>query len=323
MSVLSSQLASPSSRDRLDEADPSESIKERWPPMTDTLTAMHPEAEAAEIERVLVGGDLSKLTPRQRIIYYRNLCESLSLNPLVQPFSYIVLNGKLVLYATRAATDQLASLRKISITFGEPKIEDGIYIVKASATDATGRCVENVGAVSVNGLKGDLRVNALLKAHTKASRRAILSFSGLGWLSEDEPDTIAGAEPVHVDPSNGDIVVTHTTGAQSPHPITGEITGPPPTADVPPPSAVEDKPVTQAQRKLLFALIRQKGLREEDLRSWLQLEYDTPHTSELTGAQMSRLLMHLKDATPAQLQDYLATLFAEAAQTATVEENAR
>jgi hypothetical protein len=287
--------------------------------MSDLMT-MHPEAEAEQIERVLVNGDLSKLTPQQRVIYYRNLCESLSLNPLTQPFSYIVLNGRLVLYATRAATDQLASLRKISITFGPPAVEEGIYIVKAVAKDATGRTVENVGAVSINGLKGDLRVNAMLKAHTKASRRAILSFSGLGWMSEDEPDTVPGAQPVTVD-ENGE-TVTHTTGI---HPQTGEVIDPPPTGPVETEAEkfpTEQKPVSIAQRKMLFALTKKAGLSETQLRSWLAIEFGTEHTSDLTAAQMSQLLGHLKDATPIQLQDYLAQLFAQA-QTEANGENGR
>jgi hypothetical protein len=59
------------------------------------------------IEKVLVQGDMAALTESDRIAYYSRICESLGLNPLTQPFAYIKLNGKLVLYAKRECTEQL------------------------------------------------------------------------------------------------------------------------------------------------------------------------------------------------------------------------
>jgi len=67
------------------------------------------------LERVLVSGDLAGLSESQRLEYYRAVCESLSLNPLTRPFEYLRLNGRLVLYATRAAADQLRAIHGISI----------------------------------------------------------------------------------------------------------------------------------------------------------------------------------------------------------------
>ena len=72
--------------------------------------------DASTIEKVLVGGDLSKLTPEERLTYYKRVCESLGLNPLTRPFDYITLGGKLILYARRDAAEQLRDRRRISIT---------------------------------------------------------------------------------------------------------------------------------------------------------------------------------------------------------------
>lgn len=157
------------------------------------------KAEAAEIvERVVMAGDLARLTPEQRVAYYREVCASLGLNPLSRPFEYLQLNGKLTLYATRAATDQLRALRGISVEItGREMLSDaGIYVVTARATDRTGRKDEAVGAVAVGGLKGDALANALMKAETKAKRRVTLSLAGLGWLDESEVDAIPGAQRV-------------------------------------------------------------------------------------------------------------------------------
>ena len=276
--------------------------------MSDIMTAMHPEAEDALLERVLIGGDLSKLSPMQRGQYYRRTCESLGVNYLTRPFEYIVLNGKLTLYAKRDATDQLRKLHKVSVTRIARETVEGILVVTASVQNGDGRTDEEIGAVSVTGLRGVELANATMKAVTKAKRRATLSICGLGFLDESELDGVPDASPAAVNPENGE-TVTHTTGAI--HPQTGEITPPGPVGTEPEkiPTAA---PVTQSQRRMLFALTKKAGLTETQLRTWLAIEFGTEHTSDLTQAQMSQLLTHLRDATPAQLQDYLAQLFSDA-----------
>src|SRR4029453_13527365 len=81
--------------------------------LTQTLARNGP---APSIEQVLIGGDLSALTEPQRLAYYMNLCDSLKLNHLTKPFDYLRLNGRLILYANKTATDQLRDIRKVSIT---------------------------------------------------------------------------------------------------------------------------------------------------------------------------------------------------------------
>ena len=62
------------------------------------------------VQQVLLGGDLSRLTAEQRVSYYNRVCETLGLNPLTQPFAYIRLNGKEVLYAKKADTRHVLSI---------------------------------------------------------------------------------------------------------------------------------------------------------------------------------------------------------------------
>lgn len=159
--------------------------------------------DAGAIEQVLIGGDLSKLTPEQRLVYYKNVCESVGLNPLTKPFDYLTLNGKMVLYAKRDATDQLRKIHGVSLRITARENVEGVYVVTASATDKGGRVDESTGAVTVNGLKGDALANALMKAETKAKRRVTLSICGLGILDETEIETIPAAvrEPVDVTPA--------------------------------------------------------------------------------------------------------------------------
>lgn len=148
------------------------------------------------IERVIIGGDLSVLTPEQRLAYYLKVCESLGLNPATRPFEYLRLSGRLVLYARRDATDQLRKLHGVSIEItGRERIDD-VYVVTARAISKDGRYDTAIGAVSVSGLKGEALANALMKAETKAKRRVTLSICGLGMLDETEAESIPDAVSV-------------------------------------------------------------------------------------------------------------------------------
>jgi len=148
------------------------------------------------LERVLVAGDLSGLSESQRLEYYRAVCESLGLNPLTRPFEYLRLNGRLVLYATRAAADQLRAIHGISIVDARIERQDDLITVTVRGRTRDGREDVEVGVVSVAGLRGEALANAQMKALTKAKRRLTLSLAGLGWLDETETETIPDAQRV-------------------------------------------------------------------------------------------------------------------------------
>jgi hypothetical protein len=150
---------------------------------------------AGTLDTVMIKGDLSVLSDRQRVEYYGAVCKSVGLNPLTKPFEYIQLNGKLTLYALRAATDQLRNVHKVSINITARENIEGVYVVTAKAKNGDGREDESTGAVNVQGLKGESLANAYMKAETKAKRRVTLSICGLGLLDESEVESIPGAAP--------------------------------------------------------------------------------------------------------------------------------
>lgn len=145
------------------------------------------------IERVLITGDLSPLTPEQRVQYYNRVCESVGLNPYTRPFDYLKLNGKLVLYARKDATEQLRKIHQVSVVRLEREHIGDCYCVTAYARDASGREDSDTGVVAVKGLTGENLANAIMKATTKAKRRTTLSICGLGMLDETEVESIPGA----------------------------------------------------------------------------------------------------------------------------------
>lgn len=164
----------------------------------DNLRTMSPltPAKAAEImEAVMMRGDLSRLTVEERAKFCSRICESLGLNPMTRPLEYIELQGKLTLYARKDATDQLRKLHGVSVTEIAESERDGVFCVTAYVRDASGRTDAAKGAVNIANLKGDMLANALMKAETKAKRRATLSICGLGFLDETEIETIPNAKP--------------------------------------------------------------------------------------------------------------------------------
>jgi|688.fasta_scaffold335269_3 hypothetical protein len=155
------------------------------------VAALQPAGDV--IEDVLIRGDLKSLNAEQRNQYYLRLCHVTGLNPLTQPFEYLTLNGKLVLYARKSCTDQLRALHQVSVVDMDQEEREGLYSVTVKVRDKHGREDMDIGSVNIGGLKGEARANAIMKASTKAKRRATLSICGLGLLDETEVETIPGA----------------------------------------------------------------------------------------------------------------------------------
>lgn len=157
------------------------------------------QAGTRALEAYIAAGDIGRLGPDQRIALYRAVCDSLGLNPLTQPFQYLTLSGKTILYATKSCTEQLRQIHGVSVTRMEREIVGDILTVTVSVRERTGREDISTGSVSLAGLKGENLSNAHMKAETKAKRRATLSICGLAVLDETEVDSIPGAQAVAVE----------------------------------------------------------------------------------------------------------------------------
>lgn len=178
--------------------------------MSNTLVAQASAYDGASmdvLERVVVAGDLGKLASGDRVAYYRAVCQSIGLNPFTKPFDYIQLNGRLTLYATKSATDQIRSLRGVSIDSVERDLSDPDFATwLVTGHDRDGRVDTEIGSVPIKGLAGENRANAIMKALTKGKRRLTLSLAGLGWLDETEVGSVPSASPVRVDAETGEIM---------------------------------------------------------------------------------------------------------------------
>ena len=155
------------------------------------------------VSALILNGDLSKLSASDKVKYYNGYCERLGLDAWTKPFDILKLNGREVLYCTRTGTQQLNKLHSVSHTITSRDLIDaaGVYQVTARASLPDGRCTESIGAVNIAGLKGEAYANAIMKAETKAKRRATLDLLGLGVLDESEVESIPNAQPVQLSKS--------------------------------------------------------------------------------------------------------------------------
>jgi hypothetical protein len=150
------------------------------------------------IRALAATGDYSKLDDAQRGDVIRALCSALRLNPFAKPFEFIRLNGKLVLYATRGATDQLAAVHRLNrrIVRG-PEIVDLLgkktVLAVCEATLPNGRVEQSTATCDVADACGIH--NVLMKTETKAKRRATLAILGLAVLDESEVVSVENVEP--------------------------------------------------------------------------------------------------------------------------------
>lgn len=175
------------------------------PSMVTAPAAQRSPDDGHEImQRVLLHGDLSKLSAAERNQYYMETCHSLGLNPLTRPFEYLVLNGKLTLYARRDGCDQLRKRNNISLEVVSQKIDGDLMCAHVRATAPDGRRDEDYGVVALGQLKGDARANAIMKAITKGKRRVTLSICGLGMPDETEVEDIPARDKL-VPPPERDV----------------------------------------------------------------------------------------------------------------------
>ncbi|MEM4168199.1 MAG: hypothetical protein QXW98_07120 [Candidatus Caldarchaeum sp.] len=205
------------------------------------------------VEKLVVRGDLSGLSQEQKVRYYIAFCKRLGLDPMTQPFKILRLNGKEVLYCDRSGVQQLNKLYSISHEITSRELIGDIYVVTARATindNGSTRSTESIGAVPLDPeLPAVERANLIMKAETKSKRRATLDLVGLGWLCDEEVETIENAEVIEITP-------------QLPH------------------KEEPNNEPTQAQKRKLYAELRDRGLtREEMKRFW---SYYNPDKSSIS-----------------------------------------
>jgi hypothetical protein len=153
-------------------------------------TAWTTDVQDAVIESIFAAGDISRVAPELQAKHYDQVCRSMGLNPATMPLVPIRLNGKLVLYPGRGATDQLAAIHRINREIVEgPEVRDilgsKVGYAKCRATHPNGRTETAIATIPASD-----PAMLYMKLETKAKRRATLSILGLGMLDDAEVQDI-------------------------------------------------------------------------------------------------------------------------------------
>lgn len=249
-----------------------------------------PALNAGDImEQVIAKGDLKELSPTQRGQYYVQVCKSMGLNPLTKPFDYIILNGKLTLYPTRGTADQLRGIHKITPQILSREQVGDCYIVHVRVSAPDGRSDEDLGIVATSGLKGQDLGNAIMKAVTKAKRRATLSLLGLSMPDETEVETIRGARVIPADEVNANVAA--------------------PPVEVVEAEVVDDDDDRERANRRYFALLTHRGFTDEANKllalSMYPTRDDGPTTSrnQLTADELNTLITTIDEGTTQSYDD--------------------
>lgn len=153
-----------------------------------------PKQKLQEIEKLIAQGDISPMTPVQRLGYMRSMCKLLGISMLGQPFDFIKFDGKVQMFANAKCAAQLRAVYKISIKIISCERIDGLYVTNVEAVTGKGRSDADIGAINIKGLSGKALENAMMKGVTKAKRRVTLSLCGLGMLDSDTAKELAEQE---------------------------------------------------------------------------------------------------------------------------------
>lgn len=293
---------------------------------TAVATVEHPKAEAAPVavaekmappgvlEQVLAMGNLAALTSEERCQVIYKLCESLKLNPLTQPFEFLNLKGKLVLYAKKGCAEQLRRRDGVSTEILKCDLVGDCAIVHVRATAPHGkgkRHADDIAAVSLTDAKGqplvgDEKANAVMRAVTKANRRVTLSICGLGMLDETEVSAAVDYAPPQQlpppPPAPAALPASREVTPAAPLPSTPPANTPP-TASAPPtpppsnPKPAEDKPLTgpnAALIKQIDEMAFRAKVAGQPLHTKIKTLFGADRLDQLDGTQLGQIHLELE-----------------------------
>ena len=192
--------------------------------------------------------DKDSWSKEQKDQYYLNMCQTAGLDPKLGLLRWMKLDDgtgtgtkRLVLYATKGATNAIRANQGIDIISLTDKVVANAYIVTATAKNANNRTDVAQGVASIEGKTGRALENAITIAQTRATRRVTLQIAGLDLVDESETTndgttTLSGtpdamfenaSQPVPVASSEPGADITAPLGIVTPAP-------PPPQANTAP-----------------------------------------------------------------------------------------
>jgi hypothetical protein len=142
----------------------------------------------------------------------------------------------------------------------------------------------------VKGLAGESLCNALMKASTKAKRRAVLAVCGLGMLDESELDTVAGARPETSEVSEPTVMMPRRLSEQQPVVVEAAAE----------PVAVPDVTISENDRRYLEKLRRDNNHDRDAVKRWLARR-GFASSKDITVSAFGAIRDRLSDPSPLEV----------------------
>ena len=169
--------------------------------MSSAIEKYEPQTAIIAAQKVVVaGGNTKVLAAIEKEAFAWALCKYMGMDPVSMPVEYIEFQrGIETLYVNATGSAQLALRHQLSVDIkAHDESDRGLHIVWATATGPSGRTVQKRGIVDVTDLKGLPLANAMMKAETKAHRRAVLAWCGfIGAGDEIDPVAVARVVEEH------------------------------------------------------------------------------------------------------------------------------
>lgn len=229
------------------------------------------------VEKVIAeNGNLIKLSPVERKVYFLAMCDRYGLDPFSNPFDYMEQKKKvdgqytvvgITLYPNKKAAEAFGQKYGLTCKIVEKTIEGSTAFVTVEVTNGR-RVVQEIGAVEINAFitKGD----AIKKALTQARRRGILAFCGFSTdLEEDRAISPAAIDPPDDVLQGGGIPVSVT---------------------VLEPQGMDRGPTMAA----IDTAIKQLGWSRKTASEYLKTTYGKPTRDELSDAELIDFCEHLE-----------------------------
>jgi hypothetical protein len=173
----------------------------------------HVSVESVMNSVLAAQGDLSVLGFDELNVYLNYLIDKYGLDRASAPIRLIrdKDTGKLLPYATKAATDQIRLNNGISVVEQNMQFSPtgDAVIVTVKVVDRTGRMDIDTGSVLLTGAIGEEYSNKIMACVTKAKRRATLAISGISILDEIEVQSMAYKFVTVEQPSQINNIVNH------------------------------------------------------------------------------------------------------------------
>lgn len=153
----------------------------------------------AGVMDLMLRGNLNGLSDEQIMQVYIARCDSMGIDARTKPFDLLNLGAGLVLYPNARLADQLIDKHGLSVRVLSEETIGELYRVRVEVSDGS-RVVNASAALPVKGLSGERLGNAWMKCETKAVRRGVLRFCGLGaqpTLQQEEERRKHGLRLVH------------------------------------------------------------------------------------------------------------------------------